>query len=164
MPRFDTQFDFRDRVLSNVGNPVKPVYEAKVDSNGVIDLVQTGIENLYDYIQSFKDSCDINVIVKKFASGDVSVLSKKQGTYGDFSNMPETYAEMLNIVIAGENMFNSLPVETRAKFNHSFREWMSSMDNWSDFAEKMGLSAEPQGSGDDPTPAVAAGGDSLPET
>lgn len=161
MPVFDTQYDKRPRVYSCPGCRMKDTYTAKVDSNGVLDLQKTGQESLYDYIQSFKDSCDINTIVKRFAAGDVDVLSKKQGTYGDFTNLPSTYAEMLNIVIAGENMFNDLPVEIRAKFHHSFREWMASMDDWPEFAEKMGLSAEtaPADSAEGPAASGAAGTD-----
>lgn len=158
---FPTQFDARDRTISNVGDRIKQLYEARVDNNGTIDLVEAGSENLYDYIQSFKESCDINTIVKRFASGDTDVLARRQATYGDFTQLPGTYAELLNTVIQGENYFNSLPLETRAKFNHSFREWMASMDNMQEFVEKMGfsensshsnaeqpVSSEPEASGD----------------
>lgn len=137
---FPTQFDARDRTISNVGDRIKQLYEARVDNNGTIDLVEAGRENLYDYIQSFKESCDINTIVKRFASGDTDVLARRQATYGDFTQFPGTYADLLNTVIQGENYFNSLPLETRAKFNHSFREWMASMDNMQEFVEKMGFS------------------------
>lgn len=137
---FPTQFDARDRTISNVGDRIKQLYEARVDNNGAVDLVEAGRENLYDYIQSFKESCDINTIVKRFAAGDTDVLARRQATYGDFTQLPGTYAELLNTVIQGENYFNSLPLETRAKFNHSFREWMASMDNMQEFVEKMGFS------------------------
>ena len=137
---FPTQFDARDRTISNVGDRIKQLYEARVDNNGTVDLVEAGRENLYDYIQSFKESCDINTIVKRFAAGDTDVLARRQATYGDFTQLPGTYAELLNTVIQGENYFNSLPLETRAKFNHSFREWMASMDNMQEFVEKMGFS------------------------
>lgn len=134
---FRTQFDAHLPVKCNPGSRFKDIYEAKVDSFGVIDLVKTGSEDLYDYIQSFRDSVDINTIVKRYAAGDVDVLSKKQAVFGDFMDMPKTYAEMLNTVIAGEETFNSLPVEVRAKFNHSFREWLSSMDDMDTWSEKM---------------------------
>lgn len=137
---FPTQFDARDRTISNVGDRIKQLYEARVDNNGTVDLVEAGRENLYDYIQSFKESCDINTIVKRFASGDTDVLARRQATYGDFTQLPGTYAELLNTVIQGENYFNSLPLDTRAKFNHSFHEWMASMDNMQEFVEKMGFS------------------------
>lgn len=116
---FLTQFDARDRIISNAGSRIKQLYEARVDNQGHIDLVESGTEDLYDYIQSFKESVDINTIVKRFAAGDTDVLARRQATYGDFTQLPGTYAELLNTVIQGENYFNSLPLETRAKFNHS---------------------------------------------
>lgn len=142
---FQTQFDARDRIISNSGDRIKQLYEARVDNQGHIDLVESGTEDLYDYIQSFRESCDINTIVKRFAAGDTDVLARRQATYGDFTELPRTYAELLNTVIQGENYFNSLPLEIRAKFNHSFREWMASMDNMQEFVEKMGFSQDPSG-------------------
>ena len=108
---FSTQFDARDRIISNAGSRIKQLYEARVDNQGHIDLVESGTEDLYDYIQSFKESCDINTIVKRFAAGDTDVLARRQATYGDFTELPRTYAELLNTVIQGENYFNSLPFE-----------------------------------------------------
>uniref|UniRef100_A0AAU8B3Z4 Internal scaffolding protein n=1 Tax=Dulem virus 154 TaxID=3145631 RepID=A0AAU8B3Z4_9VIRU len=139
---FQNQFQARDRVITNPGNPIKTLYQAQVDKDGVIDLVENGTENLYDYIQSFKDSTDINMIVKRFANGDVDVLSKTQGAYIDIADMPTTYAEMLNTVIRGEEMFNELPLETRAKFHHSFHEWMASMDDMPSWIDKMGYAQD----------------------
>lgn len=42
--------------------------------------------------------------------------------------MPKTYAEMLNTLISAENQFNSLPLEERAKFDHSFEKWLAALD------------------------------------
>ena len=59
---FSTQFDARDRVFSHAGDRIKQLYDARVDNQGHIDLVESGTEDLYDYIQSFKESCDINTM------------------------------------------------------------------------------------------------------
>ena len=122
---FRTQFDPHPRVLSNSGSRIRKLYSAKVDAEGAIDLVESGEENLYDYIQSFKDECDINLIVQRCMSGDVDVLSKRQGVYVDVTEFPQTYAEVLQRVIDGKNAFDDLPLETRAKFDHSFAQWMA---------------------------------------
>lgn len=142
MVRFPTQFDARDRICTNPGTGVKQLYEARVDNNGSIDLVESGVEDLYDFIQSFKESVDINTIVKRFAAGDTDVLAKRQAHYGDFTQFPSTYAEMLDAVIRGENYFNSLPLDVRKEFNFSFAEWMSAMDDMPEWMKKMGVSFE----------------------
>ena len=124
---FRTQFQERRRVHAVCGSREKIVYSPVYDENGVLDLEPTGRENLYDYIQSHKDSVDIHKILQRFQQGDVSALTRVQGMYGDFTEMPKTYAEALNTVMSAEQQFNSLPVETRAKFGHSFSQWLAQL-------------------------------------
>lgn len=124
-----TQFDPHERVFSNLGTREKILYSPQFDKEGRMELIESGRENLYEYIQSHKESVDIHVILERFARGDISALSRVQGTYGDFTKMPQTYAEFLNARIVAENYFNSLPLETRAKFDHSFDQFLVSLDN-----------------------------------
>ncbi len=133
---FRTQFDVRSRVHANPGVTEKVLYTPKFNEDGTMELVEAGRENLYEYIQSHKDSVDINVILKRFAKGDVSALNKRQAMFGDFSDAPSSYAEALNSMIVAENYFNSLPLETRAQFDHNFHRFLVSLDS-PDFAEKM---------------------------
>ncbi|WGL31264.1 internal scaffolding protein [Dipodfec virus UOA04_Rod_847] len=136
--KFRTQYDDRAPVYQEPGNPVKIVYSARYSETGVLDLVATGQEDLYDYIQSHKDSTDIHVLLDRFANGETDVLSRLQGFYADVSDMPKTYAEVLNAVIAGEETFARLPVEVKQRFDNSFAVWLSSMDS-PDFSERMGV-------------------------
>lgn len=142
MPDFLTQYNSRHstgRFRQNPGNSEHILYSPKLDDDGNIQLVEAGKEDIYAAIQSHKDSVDIHVLLARYRNGELDVLTKVQGAYGDFTEMPKTYAEVLNAMIAGENLFNSLPVETREKFDHSFEKFMLSMDNFSEFAEKMGF-------------------------
>lgn len=135
--QFRTQFDDHQRFRTDPGDPVKVLYGPKFTDDGVLELVETGKEDLYGYIQSHAMSVDIHVILQKFAAGDIDVLTRVQGAYGDFSEMPHTYAEMLNSMIAAETYFNSLPVEVRAEFGHSFQQFLTSIDQ-PDFIERLG--------------------------
>lgn len=123
-----SQFQPHSRVHANPGNSVKILYSPKFASDGTMELVEAGKENLYDYIQSHKESVDINVILKRFAKGDVTALQRRQAMFGDFSDAPSNYAEALNSMIVAEQYFNSLPLETRAKFNHNFHTFLVSLD------------------------------------
>lgn len=153
--KFKTQFDPHDRVHQPQGNPIKTIYGPKFDGNGRMYLIETGKENLYDYIQSHADSVDIHVILKQFQNGDVSVLSRVQGAYGDFTQMPKTFAEALNTLIAAEQYFNSLPVEVRSQFNHNFNQFIASMDA-PDFTSRMGIAPEAPPEPSAPPPAQTA--------
>lgn len=134
---FRTQYD-RCQIRSHPGTREKVVYTPQFDRHGHFELVESGKENLYEFIQSFKESVDINVILKRFANGDASALARRQGTYGDFTGMPNSYAEMLNRLTQAEDFFNNLPVETRAQFNHNFGEFVSQLDN-AEMLAKVGL-------------------------
>lgn len=134
--KIKTQFMEHARVHANPGNPEKILYTPKFAKDGTMELIEAGKENLYDYIQSHKESVDINVILKRYAKGDVTALQRRQAMFGDFSDAPSTYAEALNSMILAEQYFNSLPLETRAKFDHNFHRFLVSLDS-PDFAEKM---------------------------
>lgn len=135
---FTTQFRNHQRVHSNPGSRIKKKYGAIYDEKGRLELEEKGTENLYDYIQSFAESCDIHVILKRYSNGEVDVLSKVQGMYGDFTQFPATYAEMLNRVIEGENFFKELPVDVRGKFGHSYSEFLASIGS-PEFFDALGL-------------------------
>lgn len=138
MIKFRTQYDGRTPVFQEPGSSVKLIYSPRYNDDGVLDLVVTGKENLYEYIQSHKESTDIHVLLDRFAAGETDVLQRMQGFYGDVTSMPKTYAEVLNAVIVGEETFARLPVEVKQRFNNSFAEWLAAMDK-PDFSTRMGV-------------------------
>ena len=92
---FKTQYDARDRISSNPGNPINQLYKGSYNERGQVELIEDGTEDLYAYIQSFAESTDIHSILKRYQNGEVDVLEKVQGFYGDITEMPHTYAEAL---------------------------------------------------------------------
>lgn len=122
-----TQYSEKKRIFSNPGDPIKLLYGLEVDEKGITDLVVKGKENLYDFIQSHKDSVDIHKILERFQNGDVDALNKYQGYYGDITAAPKTFAEALNTVIKAKDLFNSLPLEVRAEFDHSPEQFVAAL-------------------------------------
>ena len=145
---FRTQFE-RVRVFTNRGKRLKDTYSAVVTDNGSIDLVKDGVEDTYAYIQSFKDSVDLNLIMQRFANGDASALNKSPGMYGDFTQFPKTYAEALQAMINAENQFMSLPLATREKFGCDVHKYIASIGT-KEWMDALGISPA------DPTPADPA--------
>lgn len=137
---FDTQYTPHNRIFANQGSPVKVLYGGKYDSNGRVVLEKKGEENLYDYIQSFRDSVDLNVILARFSNGDVEALNKAQGFYADVTDFPKNMAEALNRINQAEEMFKSLPLETRQKFDCSFEQFLA-QSGTEDWLNKMGFEA-----------------------
>lgn len=135
---FKTQFDVRSRIQSNPGNPIKQLYSGSYNERGQVELKEDGTEDLYAFIQSFAESTDIHAIMRRYQNGEVDVLEKVQGFYGDITEMPRTYAEALQRIADSEKVFLSLPVDIRAKFGHSFSEFLAASQD-SDFLDRMGV-------------------------
>lgn len=138
---FKTQYDARDRIESNPGNPIKQLYSGSYNERGQVELKEDGTENLYDFIQSFAESTDIHAILRRFENGEVDVLEKVQGFYCDVTEMPKTYAEALQRIADSEKVFMSLPVDIRAKFGHSFSEFLAA-SNDADFLDRLGVQVD----------------------
>ncbi len=154
---FRTQFD-RVKIVSNSGDYLNPTYSPKVNDDGSLDLVETGVVDTYQEIQAWRDSCDIHVILNRYVNGDVNALSRNVPLFGDFTEAPKSLAEYYQRMIDAEAAFNRLPVETRAKFNHSASEFFSSIGS-EKFNKIMGIKAD---IGSEGSP-VGGSGNVIPE-
>lgn len=139
--QFKTQYDARDRIFSEPGSPDHITYAGHYDEKGRVVLEESGRENIYDFIQSHAESCDIHVLMKRYQNGDVDALSQKQGFYGDFLDFPKTYAEALNHMNEMERQFMALSVDTREKFGNSFTEFLAASAE-PDFLDRLGIKKE----------------------
>lgn len=128
---FNTQFDrLGVRGTPSVpGSGMKPTYKMHVDKDGKRELRKNGEYNLYAEIQSYKDSVSIDYILARFMNGDETALSRAQGIYGDFTEMPRTLAELQQRVIDAEDLFNSLPLDVRKEYNFSASEFFAQLDS-----------------------------------
>lgn len=115
------------KFYSNPGSRIKIVYSPKLHEDGSFELVETGKEDVQEFIDSFAEETCMALIIKRCEMGDTSVLAKRQGTYGDFLDVPKTYRDFLQIAIDGRNYFDSLPVEMKNQFGNSFERWMSTI-------------------------------------
>lgn len=124
---FKTLFT-RVSVKAESGSNLKPVYNLRYDKFGKRYLETTSMKNTDDFIQSHLDGCEVHRIIDRYSMlGDSSLLNKKSGTYGDFTGMPTTLAEVYTRVSEATEFFNSLPVELKREFNHSPSEFFSSI-------------------------------------
>lgn len=104
-------------IYTNPGCKEKIKYTLKVGKDGKTSLVESGKEDWQGYIQSFAESTDINTIVTRLANGDVSALNKTNGQFGDFTEMPKSLAEFMQLQIDCNNLFDSLPISVKKEFD-----------------------------------------------
>lgn len=115
-----------NKIVSNSGSPVKEVFGPKVRPDGSIDVVPVGKENTDRIIQSFAQSTDMSFILSKLAQGDTSVLHQRSPMFGDFSKVPSTYAEVLQMRIDAGRCFDRLPVDVKRQFDNDVNKFLAS--------------------------------------
>lgn len=123
---------FNNDIYSNSGDKTRTLYSPIVNDDGTISLVASGKEDIQSEIDSYREECDINVLLARYAAGDLDVFNKSVGSYGDFTNFPSTYAEALQIQINSKRYFDSLPVEIKEKFNNDANQFFvqTGSDEW----------------------------------
>lgn len=107
------------------GSDVHLLYSSKILPSGEIRLTPCGKESISEKINAEKHFTDISYIVSRLQMGDTSVL-RDGAMYGDFTKVPKTLAESLQVVIDGQRKFDQLPLEVKSKFNNSYYAWLSS--------------------------------------
>lgn len=108
------------------GEFVENKYEVHYNKDGERELRNVGKKkNTFDEIQSFRESCDIDVILKKYYNGDFTVLNRNEAQYIDVTQFPESYAEWFEQGEKAKRYFYSLDPEIRAQFNNSFEQFLT---------------------------------------
>lgn len=125
--------------FSNPGSPIREI-RAAVWKDGELKVEVVGKENLQAEIDSYADSCNIDLLVQRCVNGEPDILNQRQGFYGDFTEYPKTYAEMVEMMVNAKSYFDSLPLEIRNKFNNDVNVFISEMDQ-KDWFEKAGFVA-----------------------
>ena len=78
-----------------------------------IDLSEDGVIDLYDAIQELSEYVDIDNIVKRYNNGEIDVLEKVQGFYGDLTTLPVDMRGIYDLNAQGKHLFDSLPEDVR---------------------------------------------------
>lgn len=92
------------------------------DHSAFSPVVETGEETQVK--QSFKDECDINVIVERNKkTGMITHVRQGEPMFGDFAEI-SSYEESLQTVIAAENAFAELPAAIRDRFMNNPAEFV----------------------------------------
>lgn len=106
-------------VRSCAGHKKRPIWTPHfVDSKlGLaefdIELTLDGDLDIFDSIQELSEFVDIDNIVKRYNNGEIDVLEKVQGFYGDLTTLPVDMRGIYDLNAQGKNLFDSLPSDVR---------------------------------------------------
>ncbi len=108
-----------------------------IGSRGYPELKVVGTHDLYAEIQSYRDTCDLESMLKTFDLSSIGGLTFDElGDLDDFINAPQSPADLLNVINRGQVLFDELPVDVRAKFGHSLYNFVDSFGS-ADFLQKL---------------------------
>lgn len=122
--KFRTQYN-RVQICHHSGARLKPTYKISYTETGSQDLVECGVVDVYEEIQSYKDSCDLKTIIERFMAGDVNALNRSPAFFADVADMPNSLAGFLNMRSDADRYFMSLPPEVRAEFGNDSNQFFA---------------------------------------
>lgn len=69
--------------------------------------------------QEFVSSCNINNIIKKYVKNGNNPFSiTADAKFGDFTDLPSSYQDALQLISAADDYFAQLPADVRSKFDN----------------------------------------------
>lgn len=89
--------------------------------------------------QSFKDECDVNVIMKRYQATGIlpQTLNQTMPQYADVSGVD--FQEAMQTVASAQSMFQSLPSQIRSRFDNDPAKLLDFVQNPSNRAEAAAM-------------------------
>lgn len=142
--KFRTQFNvIGEHRYAPTGSKTEMRHRAQIDLNGRRHLVKDKEVAIYDLIQSHKEECEIENIIRRAVEGDYNALNAVNGVFQDITNCPSSIAEAQQHIINAKNEFDKLPKEIKAKFEFNPEIYIAELDRDPEsWLEKTGFANE----------------------
>lgn len=112
---------------SPIGDGTQPIYEERLNEDGKLVLVESGEDNLFEFVQASKAECDIYHILERYQRGDVDVLNRRAGQYLDVVGLPTNLMDMHNTMVNVQRQFDALDPEIRQKFDNDVNVFVATV-------------------------------------
>ena len=139
----------RERVHCPTGAKTEWRHTGHMGKDGRRRLERDKEVAIYDLIQSHREECEIENIIRRAVEGDYNALNAVNGVYSDITNCPSSIAEAQQYIIDAKKEFDSLPKDIKAKFEYNPEIYIAEMSGdtqtWLDkmgYTEKIKLKEE----------------------
>lgn len=105
--------DSTHKCVSNVGNIDEPHYVVVKD---VVKIDQ--VRNNREFIESWRQSTDLAVLLQRYEAGDVSALNNSTPMFLDVSDCPNNLADWIRIQEEGSFIWQCLDQSVKDLFNN----------------------------------------------
>lgn len=122
--KFRTYYGDKKVEPSNPGSRFKPEYQLFIDEKGVEQLKKTGETDVQKMIDSYKEMVDLDVILERLNNGDDSVLEQVEGFYADVSEIPVKLQDVMNLNLAGKQLFDGLPPDYKDLYGGNYESFV----------------------------------------
>lgn len=106
--------------------------------------------------QHYQQECDINYIVKQYARTGELPVHKKTPYYMDCTDTPESYHRAMNLIVNAQEAFDTLPAETRSRFQNDPAQILAFMQDSKNKDEAIALGLIPKPKPSDSDQIIAA--------
>lgn len=106
-------------------------YQERLDKDGTSYLVRVGKTDLNAIAQKALPGTLVYNILDRFRNGDLSALGTDGGYYGDFSNVPDSFSESLNLFNKIQHNFSMLNPKLRSLFDNNPSRFAAELQNGS---------------------------------
>ena len=127
--KFRTQWDKPQHYHAPSGEHIEIRHSAHIKENGRRILLPDQKVAIFDLIQSHKEECEIENIIRRAVEGDYNALNAVNGTFADITNCPSSIAEAQQYIIDAKNEFEKLPKDVKAKFEYNPEIYIAEMAN-----------------------------------
>lgn len=127
--KFKTQFTvIGEHHHAPTGEEIELRHRASIDLNGRRQLIKDKEVAIYDLIQSHREECEIENIIRRATEGDYNALNAVNGVFQDITNCPNSLAEAQQHIINAKNEFEKLPKDIKAKFEFNPEIYIAMLD------------------------------------
>ena len=108
---------------TNPGTETLDSYIEEIDEKtGKLVLRKSGTTNVYKKIQEYAEETDVYNVLRRYAeTGDTEILNKRKTFYGDFTKIPSTPIEAINMARKAEKEFEEIDKNVRELFNNDVK-------------------------------------------
>lgn len=125
-----------------VGSPEYVECTVKFSPDGNMSLERGQVKNRQAEINSYKESCIVSNLVKRYENGDqLALLRDNTGAYADLSNMPKNIHEAQKLSRSIHSLYDSMGDDIKAKYAN-VEEFCSAFSTKTNFDEFVSFSRD----------------------
>lgn len=138
--KFVSAFSPKPKTFTNPGNQFYNEGRVVFEPDGNMKLEVLKERDRFIEIQSYKDSTDVSMLIKRYQNGDqTALLRSNSGVFCDISSMPRNIHEAKQLYKNVENLYISMGDDIKAVYNDpmAFAEAFTSADKFNKLAKTV---------------------------